>query len=671
MPSKQELERALINADAAGDTQAATLIANEIVAGRYDQPAQDTQAAKNPNFGALQEFMAGVNRGAVNIADFLGPDQINAALQLMGSDKRMPTLKDSDIIQSGITGPMEAGLAKDIAGTAGEFIPGAVMGGQLLRSAATNLPKFAASSEGVFPGFIRSSGSVAPTADVLLGAASGAGSEVGREYGGEPGALLGSVAAPLAAARLSARQAPAMAERAARNVELGDKAVGGLKAATGVDVGLTQPQQTMSRSDLLKQRMLPSLDAASTKALNTLERQNKQVYDAAVSLIDTVAPSSSVSGGRQRFKSAAEASIKAAKASRDEAVSPIYKEAFDTGASVDKKPILDEIGGILKQYPEGGQIQKTLNKTLGLIDSSSDLKQLHGAKVEIDQLLAKVGDGALGNQTKRELKSVKTKLLEQMDASSPAYKTAREEYARLSPAINEIEASLVGRAANISDEQIKNISNLVFDPAEVDPSVLKNARTLIEAQDAGAWNDIVRVGLQKRIASASMGEGEAAVNVANDPAALRRAIFGKGKQREALYSALNDDQKKNFRWLEEVLNRASAGRGAGSETAEKGRVMEELKGKGGLVWDAITSPIKTASGGVSQSLFDRRVSTLADALLSTENAKKMASIRSMGLKDESNARRALVSLLSEIEKNTPKADEAGKISETENGIGKP
>ena len=156
----------------------------------------DQALASIPGALPLSEFAAGVNRSVLGALDFLGPDNINAILELGGSEKRVPTLTGT------FTAPPESfveGLPGRVLGTAGELAAAGAGAGQALRGAAQTLSPLAAASEGAGAGVLRQLGISAPKVDVLAGAASGAGEEVGREVGGETGALIGGVVAPVAA----------------------------------------------------------------------------------------------------------------------------------------------------------------------------------------------------------------------------------------------------------------------------------------------------------------------------------------------------------------------------------------------------------------------------------------------------------------------------------------
>jgi hypothetical protein len=69
------------------------------------------------------EAMSGVNRAAIDGVNFLTTDQINALLNLSGSDRRVPDLYDVPGVRSGTVGnTMEPGLLRQIVRQGSEFI---------------------------------------------------------------------------------------------------------------------------------------------------------------------------------------------------------------------------------------------------------------------------------------------------------------------------------------------------------------------------------------------------------------------------------------------------------------------------------------------------------------------------------------------------------------------
>ncbi len=168
-----------------------------------------------PGVPELQEIAAGANRTVVDVIDFLGPDTVNSILTLTGSDKRVPTLRESI---PGIEGGfVEPGLKQDVLSTAGETIPAAAGIGALLRNLSQKLPQLASGAESVGAGALRQAGQTKAGADIALGGVAGAGQELGGEAGeaiaGEDGRqvgeFVGAIAAPLGVIPLAAAKTTA------------------------------------------------------------------------------------------------------------------------------------------------------------------------------------------------------------------------------------------------------------------------------------------------------------------------------------------------------------------------------------------------------------------------------------------------------------------------------
>jgi hypothetical protein len=255
-----------------------------------------------PGGAAVSEFAAAVNRGAINILDFLGPDQINAALQLAGSEARVPTLGEQPIVQEATTGEfMAPGLARQAVRTAGEFVGPTGVTGQLVRTAAQQIPKVAAQAPTVAQR-VTQAAAARPLPEATAGALAGAGSEVGAEVGeavaGEEGRqvgrLAGGIIAPIGAT-LAKETGKTLISGSAKKL-LGQAAptIKGLKdAARGVykeidDLGVTvNPSSTNRLSAELsaitrKQGFNPTIHPKVNAALKEFEAvagQNQSLSD--------------------------------------------------------------------------------------------------------------------------------------------------------------------------------------------------------------------------------------------------------------------------------------------------------------------------------------------------------------------------------------------------------
>lgn len=447
-------------------------------------------------------------------------------------------------------------------------------------------------------------------------------------------------------------------EAARAPVSEAQEAIKGLEEATGVRTGLFQAQQTMDPSQLVQQRLLPQLQASSRKAMKQLESQNRQVFDATSELLSTVAGDDVLVTGSERFRSAANRAIDIRKANRSQTASPIYKQAFRRQRQA-KTPLIDtgnleqKISGIIRGSDRSGQVASNLGKIADKIDATGgDLQQLHSVKLEIDNLIEGRGENAIGNVTKRALTDVKNDLVDMMVEQSPSYRAARSEFARLSPEVERV-TSLVGKVADLPDDQLKNISGRIFDPRETNPSVLNKVKTVIQDADPGAWNDLLRVEMERRFGGLQTVLNEGGATAANIPGQIDRALFGNPKNRQVLFAAMSEEQKKNFRYLNTVLKRASAGRAAGSPTTPYKEALDKMKGVAGVIRDTIFRPVGTVQSVGEQSLFDRRLAALSEAMFDAQWKPEMKKLRAL----DSNtpvAARAMAQLLDDIVKQDEK-----------------
>jgi len=447
-------------------------------------------------------------------------------------------------------------------------------------------------------------------------------------------AALGDVAAPVAAAR---------------------EATEGLEQATGTNVELFQAQQTQTPSDLIKQRILPQLEASSQRASAALERQNVQAFNATNELIRTIAPDQVVETGAARFRDAATRAREVARIARSEAASPIYKQAFRRQRQgrtppLDMTALQAKIAGIIRGSDASGQVANNLGTVSEkLTGAGGNLQQLHSVKLEIDNLIEGRGDNSLGRTTMRALVDIKNDLVDSMIEQSPSYRAAREEFIRLTPAIEELDNSLVGRISDIPDDQLKNVASKLFDPREINPTVLRNARQVIEDVDPGAWNDIVRVESERRFGALSnFLEEHGTENVSNIPGQIARSLFGNPKNRQVFFSALNREQAQNFRYLETTLNRAMRGRAAGSPTTPFKEALDKMRGVAGVLRDTIFRPVSTIQGVGEQSFFDSRASALAEVMFNPQWRPQMRELRRLDPNSPAAAR-ALTQLFKSVD----------------------
>jgi hypothetical protein len=417
--------------------------------------------------------------------------------------------------------------------------------------------------------------------------------------------------------------------------------------ATGVE--LFPAQKTQVPATLEKQSFIATLPTAQRASISALKKQNKQAGEAVENFLNDIAKSDVIETGAEKFRTASQKAIEAQKTIRKEKTSTLFNEAFADDTIADLTPVRELIENKLKDFPSGGEVENSLNKIIKLIDGEPSLRKLQNAKLEIDQMVAKFGEGSLGNTTKREVLEIKNALLNQMDEASPIYKQARELFAKESPAVEQLEKSLIGKIAKVDDEQLKTISKKIFDPEQTNVGSVLKTKKIIENVDPEAWNGLLRVELERRLGGIRSGLRETAgETVENIPAQLNRAIFGNQKQTNILLNSVSKEQAKNLRYIQTVLKKAGSGRLGGSQTATREEIKKELKGGVLNFFGNLFTPLETLKGGLSGATFDKNVKKMAEALFNTKWQPQLSKIRKIN-PNTPEAARLWTQLLNDIE----------------------
>jgi len=427
---------------------------------------------------------------------------------------------------------------------------------------------------------------------------------------------------------------------------------------TGVDVPIFKAQQTQIPSELLKQRILPQLDAGARTAAQALESQNKAAFDATAELINTIAPEGSIISASKRFRDTAKLAVDAKKQVRSAAVRPLYDDALSLGADVDLTKTSGLIDDVLSEAPKGSDFEKVGVQLKNLISPLKEgekpsLRQLQKAKIAMQDVIDGVGEKAVSGTIKGEVAQVKRQLVASMEEASPLFKKAEAAFKELSPAVKELEDSVIGQISKVSDTQLKTIAQKIFDPKAglTDPMSIRNAKTAIQSVNPQAWDDLLRVEMNRRIGGLEqLIEDIPGDFVGNIPGQLRRTLFGNPQQRKALLAGMNEDQKQNFKYLETVLKRASSGRAAGSPTAAFGQAIEKLKGVSSVVRDAIFRPLSTLQQTGERGIFDRNTARLAEVMFDPKFKPQLNKLKKLN-PDSPAAARALAQLLN-VDSNT-------------------
>ena len=417
---------------------------------------------------------------------------------------------------------------------------------------------------------------------------------------------------------------------------------------------LLPAQQTLDPFQLEQQAFLGSNPEVSRKAFNVLKQQNKEVAADVASLLNQIAPPESVGTSGARVRDAAGNIIDAAKKTRSDAASPLYADAWAAGADVDTAPVLGLVDNILADLPpKGGKIRATVKKAGGLLEGEEildeagevigyeplTLRQLHGAKIEIDEMIAAKGEDGLGPTTKRYLTQIQKALVDEMKGTSPEYEAAAAKFAELSPPVTALREGVFGRLSKLKDTQLRQASGILFDAAETNPEVMTQAIRTLRSVEGGdeIVMGLLRTELEKRLGKLQTSLLDAATTggrkLENLPQHLLRAVFGNSQQKKILMGALGEmspDARRNAKWLEITLDRAGAGRPGGSQTGIRAEITRRLRGGALAIRDFFRKPLDSSLGIGEEAVFSTKVRALGDALYNPDWVPDMRRIRLLG-----------------------------------------
>lgn len=523
-------------------------------------------------------------------------------------------------------------------GIGSAFVPGAQLAGAALKIGVPTAATVGATTAGL-------------TQAGLEGLQAQAGGEFNKEEVAIATVLGGAAELVLPAinAVRQARQSKEIGEAVQATEDVAGQVKTGIEAAEATDIPLFQAQQTAIPAQLEKQSFLAQLPAGTQRASKELAKQNRAASNAVDDFLAQIAPDEAVITGPEKLRAAAEIAVKEKFRIRKEASSPIYKQAFRRQRRgktdlINTDGLQTKITEMSKQFDPNGQISINLNKALKKIENADgNLQKLHLAKTEIDQTINSFGQDSVGNTTKRFLADIQRDLTDELVKQSPSYRAARDEFIRLSPPVNKIQESIIGKIAALDDTQLKNVSKRIFDPAETNPEIIKRAKKIIQDVDPDAWNAIFRSEIERRIGSIrSTLEAGTTENV---PGQIFNAMFGNTKQRRVLFNAVDGDAKKNLKFLETALSRARLGRPGGSQTAIRGEIIKELKGgMGSAVRDFFQKPISTLVTTGEDAAFNARVRALTDVMFDPQWKPRVNELRKLSPNSPAAAR-AMVQLL--------------------------
>ncbi|MGI9501851.1 MAG: hypothetical protein ACR2RE_02180, partial [Geminicoccaceae bacterium] len=382
------------------------------------------------------------------------------------------------------------------------------------------------------------------------------------------GAAIGAVAG-VAGQRIGETLTSRLERRLARDIDRLDEMevarLQGLGREQGVD--LTPAELTGLPSLKQDQKRLGQLPQTADDVGDFYKGRNETQIDPAIERF--LGGISDIEGdeaaGELARAAATRASDTVAK-NRAAKAAPIYQKAFAEAGPVDTSPVAAKIAELGRTAPEGGEVSRSLAKASRLVGSNADLPTLHGAKLELDQMI----EGAnlskkLGSTTKAKMVEVKNALVSQLDEASPDYAKARATFADLSPGVQRVREGVTGTIAELPDQQLRTAANRLFGKGKISPRAAGEAKRQLQAADPDAWQAIKRGFMEEQWLKAQkeMVDGDAP----NRGAKFRQTLLGDKKQRQILQATLEEDEFQALTDLGDVLEATGRVKRVGSDTA--------------------------------------------------------------------------------------------------------
>lgn len=164
----------------------------------------------------------------------------------------------------------------------------------------------------------------------------------------------------------------------------------------------------------------------------------------------------------------------------------------------------DKLNGLLKD----GNIKLALKDVLTDERYAKEIEGFSPNSIKVLDETKKRLDGEIGTAKRsgdknlaRILRNSKQELVDILDYVAPDYKKARDVYSDDSPLVDLLRKREIGKIANLKDDQIKKVANIVFDPGQVDNKELARLATEFNKENPEAWSRLIRNYMENKTAT--------------------------------------------------------------------------------------------------------------------------------------------------------------------------
>ena len=424
--------------------------------------------------------------------------------------------------------------------------------------------------------------------------------------------------------------------------KLDPAAVGTLQnKATSAGIDLTPAELTNLSSLKARQKALGNLPDSADTMQGFYQKRQGQVTDAIEKYLGSISGvDSAETAGAMGVKAASDA-VDAATKARAAQASPLYKEAFGSGAAVDTKPVLQRLQEMAAKAPEAGGIRQALTKVENLLTEAGqggarlptkDLERLHIAKLELDDMIAGTRESSLGNTAKARVTELKNMLLKQMDEASPQYGEARKIYSDLSPGLERVKEGLTGKVADMGQLQARKAAETLFGQSS-GPQAIAEAKAQLQKASPEAWQALKRSYIQDAFETAQKEVASSSGGITNVGGKFRSMMLGTPQAAKRLEAALEPGEFAAMKDLAEVLDAAGRVKPIMSDTAWNQELMRRAREEATPLFAKIPRVLnfteygKMLEGALTERSLAKNSERVAEIITSPEGMSKLRELR--------------------------------------------
>lgn len=346
----------------------------------------------------------------------------------------------------------------------------------------------------------------------------------------------------------------------------------------GVDLNIAEASDSGRMAKAADRAISAKGDPSAIDDFNV--RRKAQIDAAAKRFMEIVSPESGIEKAAASGRKTAAEAIADVEAKRKAASAPLYDQVFKSKARV-SKPVYDNLAqmhshpGFTEIFDAAAdRLRKSAETVPGTKDAGLYLKQLHGARVLLNDHIAATQRGAetsLKNVAARDAvkwKEVIDRALTEVSPKDPKtgksiYEQANEVYAANSPRVEQIKESAVGRLADTADIDLATAPKKFFS-VKHGPVEVSKAFADLKGKDPEAANQFMRSYLEDLFDDAAKSSTSKMKNSQTGSRWIN-AVAATGKHNDLLKATLNGEQYKAFKQLEEVLRATGRAPMAGSD----------------------------------------------------------------------------------------------------------